>query len=131
MKNDEILKFKRLFESERKKIVLTNELINESYHLPSDGPQDSGDLNSSELEASIRLHLRNREMLYLRKVEEALRKISDGTFGTCETCEQEIGKKRLEVRPTATLCIDCKEEQEHTQSRHVIEIHSRRDAAIC
>jgi len=48
----------------------------------------------------------------LAKIEEALERVEDGTFGVCEACGEEIGVKRLEARPVTTLCIDCKTLQE-------------------
>jgi DnaK suppressor protein len=53
--------------------------------------------------------------VFLDKIEKALRKIEDGTFGTCEECEEEINVKRLEARPETTLCIQCKENQERKE----------------
>ena len=63
----------------------------------------------------MRMRLRNREMLYLKKVNEALRRIQDGIFGLCEMCEEPIEVRRLEARPTATLCVSCKEEEERSE----------------
>ena len=51
----------------------------------------------------------------LSKLDLALKKIEDGTFGVCEICEEPIGKKRLEARPETTLCIKCKEDQEREE----------------
>ena len=57
----------------------------------------------------------DRDRLYIQKVEIALAKISTGSYGVCEVCEEPIEVKRLEARPVATLCIACKEEQEHKE----------------
>lgn len=59
---------------------------------------------------SIRLHERDRSALYM--IERALGKISDGTYGQCESCSQSIGLKRLQARPFTSLCIECAEEHE-------------------
>jgi DnaK suppressor protein len=61
--------------------------------------------------------LRERERGLLAKIEEALQKIEQGVYGECESCGEEIGLKRLEARPVAELCIDCKSEQERME-RH-------------
>ena len=53
------------------------------------------------------------------EVEEALKRVSGGTFGDCEDCGDEIELKRLEARPTATLCVSCKETQEHREHSHI------------
>jgi len=56
--------------------------------------------------------LRERERALLQKIEASLAKIEAGTFGTCVQCGEDIGLKRLEARPVASLCIDCKSQQE-------------------
>jgi DnaK suppressor protein len=76
---------------------------------------DETDLAASEVNQSLTLRLRDRERLLIQKVEEALSKIQAGTYGVCEECEESIEAKRLEARPVATLCIACKEEQEHKE----------------
>jgi DnaK suppressor protein len=59
--------------------------------------------------------LREREATLLVKIDRALDKIKEGTFGTCESCGEKIGLKRLEARPVADLCIECKTEQERNE----------------
>jgi DnaK suppressor protein len=54
----------------------------------------------------------SREGLYLRKIESALSRIQNGSFGQCDDCGEEIEIKRLEARPTTTSCIACKEQEE-------------------
>ena len=56
-----------------------------------------------------------REKSFLDKINKALAKIDDGTFGTCEECGEDISIKRLEARPETTLCIRCKEDQERME----------------
>ena len=73
---------------------------------------DEVDLASSDLNQSLTLRLRDRELALLQKIEEALAKIDNGTFGLCENCEEPIDVKRLDARPVAELCIRCKEAQE-------------------
>jgi len=73
------------------------------------------DLASSELNQSVALRLRDRERLLLQKIEIALAKIEEGTFGICDLCEEPIEPKRLEARPVAELCIRCKEAQEQQE----------------
>ena len=64
---------------------------------------------------SFEFRLRGREKSLLSKLDLALKKIEDGSFGVCEVCEEPIGKKRLEARPETTLCIKCKEDQEREE----------------
>jgi DnaK suppressor protein len=69
---------------------------------------DPADRASQEEEFSLELRTRDRERKLIKKIEDSLENLSDEDFGYCETCGIEIGIRRLEARPTATLCIDCK-----------------------
>ena len=69
---------------------------------------DPNDRASQEEEFRLELRTRDRERKLLKKIEEALQLLSDKEYGYCEVCGVEIGLRRLEARPTATLCIDCK-----------------------
>jgi DnaK suppressor protein len=114
-----VMKFKALFENERRNLIYSNRLMNENFHVQPEDLLDSADLTSTELETSMRMRLRNRETLYLKKIDDALRRITDGTFGECNDCGQDIELKRLQARPTATLCLTCKEEEERTERLHI------------
>ncbi len=61
------------------------------------------------------LRIRERERVLIRKIEHALNKLEDGTFRICEECDEEISEGRLKARPVATLCINCKEQQENQE----------------
>ncbi|QJY35246.1 RNA polymerase-binding protein DksA [Vibrio europaeus] len=63
---------------------------------------------ASQEEFSLELRNRDRERRLIKKIEKTLTKIEDDDFGFCESCGIEIGIRRLEARPTADLCIDCK-----------------------
>jgi DnaK suppressor protein len=69
---------------------------------------DPNDRASQETDMSLELRSRDRERKLIKKIEEAIAKIDSNDYGYCETCGVEIGVQRLEARPTATLCIDCK-----------------------
>jgi DnaK suppressor protein len=69
---------------------------------------DPADRASQEEEFSLELRTRDRERKLIRKIDKALESIDEDDFGYCEACGIEIGIRRLEARPTATLCIDCK-----------------------
>lgn len=69
---------------------------------------DPSDRASQEEEFSLELRTRDRERKLIRKIDEAMERIDDDDYGYCDTCGVEIGIRRLEARPTATLCIDCK-----------------------
>ena len=70
---------------------------------------------TERLSRTFTFRLRGREKSFLDKIDKALAKIEDGSFGKCEECEEEISAKRLEARPETTLCIRCKEDQERQE----------------
>jgi len=69
---------------------------------------DPADRASQEEEFSLELRTRDRERKLIKKIDESLNEVDKGDYGYCETCGVEIGIRRLEARPTATQCIDCK-----------------------
>ena len=69
---------------------------------------DPNDRASQETDIAIELRNRDRERKLIKKIDETIGRIDSGDYGYCNSCGVEIGTKRLEARPTATLCIDCK-----------------------
>jgi DnaK suppressor protein len=69
---------------------------------------DPADRATQEEEFSLELRTRDRERKLIKKIDETMALISNGEYGYCDTCGVEIGLERLEARPTATQCIDCK-----------------------
>ena len=69
---------------------------------------DPNDRASQESDMALELRNRDRERKLIKKIDETIAKIDAEDYGYCESCGVEIGLKRLEARPTATLCIDCK-----------------------
>ena len=69
---------------------------------------DPNDRASQESDVSLELRNRDRERKLIKKIDEMMAKIDSGDYGFCDNCGVEIGLSRLEARPTATLCIDCK-----------------------
>ena len=117
MKAELLGKFKKLFEDQKTGLLYSFKAVNEDFNLKSDDLSDELDLASAELEQNMRMRLRSREALFVKKIDEALHKIQAGTFGVCECCEEDIEVSRLEVRPTANLCINCKELEEMRESQ--------------
>lgn len=78
---------------------------------------DINDQASYESERSFELRIKDRERKLIAKVEETLRKLKDGAYGTCESCGEPIGIKRLLARPVTTFCINCKTEMESEEKR--------------
>jgi DnaK suppressor protein len=92
------------------KLELSNDL-NRTVHTMQDEVTmfaDPNDRASQETDMTLELRNRDRERKLIKKIDETLRNIDSGEYGYCEGCGIEIGLKRLEARPTATLCIDCK-----------------------
>lgn len=113
MNKVQLKKFKTLLTEKRDEIVKkAKQTLEEDMTLDSNDLPDEMDLASSEYLQSFTFRLRGREKVFLDKIEKALRKIEDGSFGICEECGEEISVKRLEARPETTLCIRCKEDQE-------------------
>lgn len=116
MNKVQLKKFKTLLTEKRDEIVKkAKQTLEEDMTLDSNDLPDEMDLASSEYLQSFTFRLRGREKVFLDKIEKALRKIEDGSFGTCEECGEEISVKRLEARPETTLCIRCKEDQERME----------------
>lgn len=89
---------------------LMKEVDRTVHHMQDDAANfpDPNDRATQESEFSLELRARDRERKLIKKIEEALKEIESGNYGYCESCGIEIGIRRLEARPTATLCIDCK-----------------------
>lgn len=117
--SETITKFRNLFENEKQRLLLSSRLIGEQFAVQKDEMMDEVDFTSFELENQMQLRLKSREALYLKKIDEALERIAEGTFGQCEECEEEIELKRLEARPTTTLCLGCKELAEKSEKLHI------------
>ncbi len=81
---------------------------------------DMGDQASAETDMNFMLRLRGREQRLLKKIDEALERIENGTFGICDDCGNEIDLKRLEARPVTTMCIECKTIQEEEEKRREV-----------
>jgi DnaK suppressor protein len=85
---------------------------------------DEGDLSQEDSQRALDLKLLGRQNFMLKKIDNALFKIKNGTFGICEECEGEIDIGRLRARPVATQCIACKEEAERSEGQMLYEKRS-------
>ena len=118
-------------QSRQKFMTLFNEMLsakNGSSELQKvlqlDTKGDDVDIVNAQKEQSLNMRLDQRNLLFLKKVEEAKQKILEGSYGECEDCSSDISQKRLLARPTASLCIDCQEEKERSDFKN---INKRRD----
>lgn len=122
-------KFRILFESEKQKILFNQEKLNAQFAYTAEEMMDEVDFTSLELENQMKMRLRNRESIYLKKINDSLLRLSEGTFGKCESCEEDIELKRLEARPTTTECLSCKEHSERMEQIH-IDGHKHKSLAV-
>ena len=79
---------------------------------PNENLPDPADRATLESDRNFTLRIRDRERKLIGKIKEALERIENGTYGICESCQEEISHNRLMARPVTTLCIDCKKRQE-------------------
>ena len=119
MNSQKMNEFKKLFEQQKQSILEAHALTAEEFKVSQDDLFDEMDLTSTELEQGMRIRLRNRQTLYLKKIDQALARIKAGSFGECMGCEEEIEIRRLEARPTTTHCVACKEEEERKEQLHI------------
>lgn len=99
-----------------KEEILNNAKGQENYCLDKDELMDPLDEASANIEAQRELRMRNREVFYLKKINKTLDRIDNEGYGCCEECGEHIGYVRLKARPTAELCIACKEENEMVEN---------------
>jgi len=108
MSTKQLAHFRKMLETIKKEL---SEDIDRTVHNMQDEATvfaDPNDRASQETDMAIELRNRDRERKLIKKIDETLNRISEGDYGFCDKCGVEIGIKRLEARPTATLCIDCK-----------------------
>jgi DnaK suppressor protein len=109
--------FRRLLNTEKRRLMTDAARTVEDMGGDHDGFADPSDRAAWESDSTRDLRIRDRERKLLEKVNEALKRLDDGTFGECEECGEMISVGRLRARPVTTLCIQCKAEQEASESR--------------
>ena len=83
MNQTKLKRFKKVFEAQRNQILFHDKILREDFNVNLDDRYDEVDQASTDVEQSMRMRLRNREMLYLKKINEALKRIDEGCFGEC------------------------------------------------
>jgi DnaK suppressor protein len=117
MNSKQLAHFRTILESLKEELV---EDIERTVHTMQDEATvfaDPNDRASQESDIALELRNRDRERKLIKKVDESIALIDAGDYGFCAGCGVEIGLKRLEARPTATLCIDCKELEERREKQ--------------
>ena len=102
--------------SEKEKLVFNNVVLSDDFNISGEDKADSVDQANAAVSTAQSLRFRNRENFYVKKITESIRRIDEETYGECDECEENIGFKRLDARPTAELCIMCKEDSERDEN---------------
>ena len=92
--------------------ILTN---TEDMHVPSEDLADEADLASNHINQQISFSIRERELVKLRRIDAALARVEDGSYGFCVESGEEIGEKRLKNQPWAEFCLEVAEEREREE----------------
>ena len=116
MNQEKLIYFKGLLEGKiRALLEEAGKAVNGMGQERSEDFPDPTDRASLESNRNFQLRIKDRERKLIQKIKEALDRIEDGTFGTCESCGKPISEKRLVARPMTTQCIDCKTEDEQKE----------------
>ena len=116
MNEKELEEFRVILDDRRATLVgSAKKAREEEIAMDKDDLPDEIDLATSEYSQALTLRLRGREKVLLQKIDAALERLGEGSYGVCEECEGPIAPKRLRARPVTTLCIECKEAQEQTE----------------
>ncbi len=108
MSDDQLLHFKKILNAWHEQICTESTRTVDRMQDDAANFADPSDRATQEEEFSLELRTRDRERKLLKKIERTLKKLDMDDFGYCDSCGEEIGLRRLEARPTADLCIDCK-----------------------
>ncbi len=112
--------FRGLLETRRREILSEAErAVGSMNSKPEEAFADPADRATLESDRNFQLRLRDRERKLLAKIDEAVERISDGSYGRCEECGGEIGIERLKARPVTTFCIGCKSDQEAREQKRI------------
>ena len=115
MENKNLVLFKELFLGLKEKFSQEKILLEDCRH----GADFDQALGTSSRQLILKMMARKN--IYMKKINNALKKLDNGSFGECEECGQQIHHNRLIARPTADLCISCKEHEEH-EEQHIVYI---------
>ena len=108
MSDGQLEHFRKILEAWKAELMTEVDRTLTSMQDESTALPDVNDRATQEEEFAIELRTRDRERKLIKKIDQTLQRIEDDDYGFCDSCGVEIGIRRLEARPTATLCIDCK-----------------------
>jgi DnaK suppressor protein len=121
MRRRDLNTFRKLLSARLEELLMEAERTKNTVKGSEEPLSDAIEQASDQFDREILLRLRDRESKLMVKIKEVLEKIDNGTFGICEECGEEISLKRLRARPMATLCIECKHEQESLEKKNNLE----------
>jgi RNA polymerase-binding transcription factor len=118
MNTEQVVHFRKILLAWKRELM--EEVDRTVHHMQDEAANfpDPNDRATQESEFSMELRTRDRERKLIKKIDEAIGKLDAEDYGYCEACGVEIGIRRLEARPTATLCIDCKTLDEIRERQH-------------
>ena len=117
MNRSDLNMFRDLLNERKRDLIIEASRTVDGMEDSRDEISDPTDRASLEGNRTLTLRIRDRERKLITKIEEALGRIDDGSYGVCEECGGVIAVERLKARPVTTLCITCKAEQEEAEKR--------------
>ncbi len=105
----------------QKETILSSAREKENLGIVSEELSDTVDRSSAETDRNLMLKIKDRDSKLLLKIDQALKKFDNNTYGVCDECGNKISVGRLKARPMAELCIDCKEEREKEELSDAVE----------
>jgi DnaK suppressor protein len=118
MNEEQLEHFRQILEAWKRELM--EEVDRTVHHMQDEASNfpDPNDRATQESEFGLELRTRDRERKLLRKIDQAIARIDDGSYGFCEETGEEIGLKRLEARPVATLCVEAQERRELAEKQY-------------
>lgn len=108
MSNEQLAHFRQILQNWKQELMEEVDRTVRNLKEEASNFADPADRATQEEEFSLELRTRDRERKLIKKINETLTSIDEGDYGFCEACGIEVGIRRLEARPTATMCVDCK-----------------------
>jgi DnaK suppressor protein len=135
MARDRYSELKRILEERRREIMSAvhekiRDVRTEGANNPTTGVLDAAETSEADIQDDIEFALIQMKAETLHKIEEALRRLEEGTFGYCFECGEEISERRLRALPFALRCKDCEEAREMAQQKERLQAQRRGAAAL-
>jgi len=135
MARDRYAELKRILEERRREIMSEvhekiRDVRTEGANNPTTGVLDAAETSEADIQDDIEFALIQMKAETLHKIEEALRRLEEGTFGYCFECGEEISERRLRALPFALRCKDCEEAREVAQQKERLQSQRRGAAAL-